>query len=106
IGIAGGADKVRYVTRELGFDVGIDHRDKDFASQLKSACPRGIDIYFENVGGKVWEAVFPLLNHFARVPVCGLIAQYNATRLPPGPDRTPNLLYNILFKRLTLSGFI
>ena len=62
----------------------------DFAAKLKAACPKGIDIYFENVGGKVWEAVFPLLNLFARVPVCGVIAQYNATELPRGPDQTPD----------------
>lgn len=106
IGIAGGKDKVRYITEELGFDVGLDHRADDFAEKLKAACPDGIDIYFENVGGKVWEAVFPLLNLFARVPVCGLIAQYNATGLPSGPDQTPRLLYNVLFKRLTLRGYI
>src|SRR6185503_9414184 len=68
IGIAGGPEKVRYITEELGFDVGLDHRAGDFAAKLKAACPKGIDIYFENVGGKVWEAVFPLLNFFARVP--------------------------------------
>ncbi|MBL8894774.1 MAG: NADP-dependent oxidoreductase [Rhizobiales bacterium] len=106
VGIAGGKDKVRYITEELGFDVGLDHRSDDFAAKLKAACPKGIDIYFENVGGKVWEAVFPLLNFFARVPVCGLIAQYNATALPPGPDQTPRLLSHILFKRLALRGFI
>lgn len=106
IGVAGGKEKVRYITEELGFDVGLDHRADDFAERLKAACPNGIDIYFENVGGKVWEAVFPLLNLFARIPVCGLIAQYNATGLPPGPDQTPRLLSHILFKRLTLRGFI
>jgi NADPH-dependent curcumin reductase CurA len=106
VGIAGGAEKVRYITEELGFDAGIDHRASDFTEKLKSACPKGIDIYFENVGGKVWQAVFPLLNFFARVPVCGLIAQYNATSLPPGPDQTPRLLASILFKRLTLRGYI
>lgn len=106
VGIAGGAEKVRYIVDELGFDAGIDHRASNFAEKLKAACPNGIDIYFENVGGKVWEAVFPLLNFFARVPVCGLIAQYNDASLPPGPDQTPNLLRNILFKRLTLRGYI
>ena len=80
VGIAGGADKVRYIVDELGFDAGIDHRARDFADKLKAACPKGIDIYFENVGGKVWEAVFPLLNLFARVPVCGLIAQLQRRR--------------------------
>jgi NADPH-dependent curcumin reductase CurA len=77
VGIAGGADKCRYVKEELGFDDCVDHRDPDFAAKLKAAGPKGIDVYFENVGGAVFEAVFPLLNGFARVPVCGLIAQYN-----------------------------
>jgi NADPH-dependent curcumin reductase CurA len=106
IGIAGGPEKARYVAEELGFDVGLNHRADGFAAKLKAACPKGIDIYFENVGGKVWEAVFPLLNFFARVPVCGVIAQYNATGLPPGPDHAPELLRAILVKRLTLRGFI
>ena len=79
VGIAGGTDKCRYVRQELGFDDCIDHRDPDLAAKLKDACPKGIDVYFENVGGAVFEAVFPLLNAFARVPVCGLIAHYNDT---------------------------
>jgi NADPH-dependent curcumin reductase CurA len=73
---------------------------------LKAACPNGIDIYFENVGGAVWDAVLPLLNNFARVPVCGLVANYNATALPEGPDRTPALMRMILTKRLRVQGFI
>ena len=79
VGIAGGKDKCDYVVKELGFDECLDHRDPDFAAKLKDACPKGIDVYFENVGGAVFEAVFPLLNAFARVPVCGLIAHYNDT---------------------------
>ena len=78
IGIAGGADKCRHVKDELHFDVAVDHRAPDFAQQLAAACPKGIDVYFENVGGAVWQAVLPLLNRFARIPVCGLIAQYSA----------------------------
>src|SRR5262249_34442444 len=66
----------------------------------------GIDVYFENVGGRVFDAVLPLLNPFARIPVCGLIAHYNATELPPGPDRVPTLLMTTLVKRLTFRGFI
>jgi NADPH-dependent curcumin reductase CurA len=73
---------------------------------LQQACPAGIDIYFENVGGAVFDAVLPLLNNFARIPVCGLIAHYNATQLPAGPDRVPLLMQQILVKRLTLRGFI
>lgn len=106
VGIAGGADKCRYLVEELGFDAAIDHRAADFAQRLAAACPRGIDVYFENVGGAVWNAVLPLLNDFARIPVCGLIAQYNEASLPAGPDRTPLLMRAILTKRLTLRGFI
>jgi NADPH-dependent curcumin reductase CurA len=106
VGIAGGPDKCRYVKDELGFDDCLDHRAPDFAARLKAACPKGIDVYFENVGGAVFDAVLPLLNPFARIPVCGLIAQYNATELPPGPNRLPLLMRNVLTKRLTVRGFI
>jgi NADPH-dependent curcumin reductase CurA len=105
VGIAGGAEKCAYVSGELGFDVAIDHRAKDFTAQLALACPDGIDVYFENVGGHVWEAVFPLLNDFARVPVCGLIAHYNneaAERF----DRLPGFMRAVLRKSLTVRGFI
>ena len=73
----------------------------DFAKQLEAACPKGIDVYFENVGGAVQQTVWPLLNDFARIPVCGLIAQYNATTPMPGPD-----MFSVLRKRLLLRGFI
>jgi NADPH-dependent curcumin reductase len=106
VGIAGGEKKCRYVLEELGFDACIDHRRGDFADALKAACPKGIDINFENVGGAVFDAVLPLLNTFARVPVCGLIAHYNATELPSGVDRIPLLMRQVLTKRLTLRGFI
>jgi NADPH-dependent curcumin reductase len=106
VGIAGGADKVCYITEELGFDVGIDHRAPDFPDRLRAAVPNGIDIYFENVGGHVWDAVFPLLNKFARVPVCGLIAHYNDTEPRENIDRLPVLMRSILSNRLTVRGFI
>ena len=106
IGIAGGEAKCRYVRDELGFDDCLDHHEPNLAERLKAACPKGIDIYFENVGGEVFNAVFPLLNDFARIPVCGLIAHYNATELPPGPDRLPLLMQQILTRRLTFQGFI
>jgi NADPH-dependent curcumin reductase CurA len=106
VGIAGGADKCKYIVDELGFDAAIDHRDPALAQKLAEACPKGIDVYFENVGGKVWDAVFPLLNEFARVPVCGIIAHYNDVAPPPGPDRTGMLMGAILRRRLTLRGFI
>ena len=106
VGIAGGPDKCRYVTEELGFDSCIDHRAPDFAACLAAACPKGIDVYFENVAGAVFEAVFPLLNPFARIPVCGLISMYNATSLSPGPILLPHLMRAALTKRLTFRGFI
>jgi NADPH-dependent curcumin reductase len=83
VGVAGGEKKCRYVKEELGFDACLDHRDPTLPGRLKEACPDGIDVYFENVGGKVFEAVLPLLNNFARVPVCGLIAHYNQAEPPP-----------------------
>ncbi|WP_225730243.1 MULTISPECIES: NADP-dependent oxidoreductase [unclassified Nocardia] len=105
VGIAGGPRKVAYL-RELGFDAAIDHRAPDFAEQLHAAVPDGIDVYFENVGGAVAEAVYPLLNTFGRVPVCGLIASYNATGAPTGEDRLPGFMRSILTKSLTVRGFI
>ena len=104
VGIAGGKDKCDYV-KELGFDDCLDHRDPDLAAKLKEACPKGIDVYFENVGGKVFEAVFPLLNAFARVPVCGLIAQYNDTE-PSVPKWASSMMRVVLTKRLNIRGFI
>ncbi len=106
VGIAGGAEKCRYVVDELGFDACIDHRSADFAQQLAAACDKGIDVYFENVGGAVFDAVLALLNARARVPVCGMIADYNATELPPGPDRLRLLTRTVLTKRIKMQGFI
>lgn len=110
IGIAGGRDKCDYVTRELGFDFCVDHRADDLPGHLKAACLKGIDVYFENVGGAVFDAVLPLLNAKARVPVCGLVALYNldvnATELPPGPDRLGLLMGTLLSKRIKMQGFI
>ncbi len=106
VGVAGGAEKCAYAVNELGFDKCIDHHADDFAKQLTDACPDGIDIYYENVGGKVFDAVLPLLNAHARIPVCGLVSQYNATELPDGKDRLGMLMGNVLSKRLTVKGFI
>jgi NADPH-dependent curcumin reductase CurA len=106
IGIAGGPEKCTHVVDTLGFDACIDYKADGFADALKAAVPRGIDIYFENVGGAVFDAVLPLLNACARIPVCGLISQYNATSLPDGPDRMNLLLGTILRKRMTMRGFI
>lgn len=106
VGIAGGEDKRQYL-ESIGFDVALDHRADDFAEQLRAAVPKGIDVYFENVGGKVFDAVVPLLNDFARIPVCGTIANYNSRgEVLPGPDRLPGFVSQILRQRLTLRGFI
>ncbi|UZW59706.1 NADP-dependent oxidoreductase [Lysobacter enzymogenes] len=106
VAIVGGEDKRRYALDELGFDVCLDRRDPDFAAQLAQACPDGIDVYFENVGGEVFDAVLPLLNIGARVPVCGIIAHYNDKTAPAGPDRVPQLMSAILQKRIKVQGFI
>ncbi|USD29348.1 NADP-dependent oxidoreductase [Pseudoalteromonas sp. SCSIO 43201] len=106
IGIAGGEEKCRYAESELGFDRCLDHRSDDLAEQLAQACPSGIDVYFENVGGKVFDTVLPLLNPSARIPLCGLISQYNATDLPSGPDRLSLLMATLLIKRIKMQGFI
>ena len=106
VGIAGGGDKCRYVINELGFDFCVDHRADDLPGHLEAACPQGIDVYLENVGGAVFDAVLQLFNSKARVPVCGLIAAYNATKLPPGPDRLGLLVGTLLRKRIRMQGFI
>ncbi|WP_111559033.1 NADP-dependent oxidoreductase [Paracoccus sediminilitoris] len=106
IGIAGGADKCSHVVDTLGFDACVDYKADSFADDLKAQATDGIDIYFENVGGAVFDAVLPLLNPSARIPVCGLISQYNATALPDGPDRMNYLMGQILRKRMTMRGFI
>jgi len=106
VGIAGGVDKCRYVVDDLGFDCCVDHRAEDLPGRLAAACPKGIDLYFENVGGAVFDAVLPLLNAKARIPVCGLIAAYNDTALPAGPDRLGLLVGTLLRKRIKMQGFI
>ncbi|MFT5895081.1 MAG: NADPH-dependent curcumin reductase CurA, partial [bacterium] len=106
VGIAGGAKKCNHVVDTLGFDACIDHTDPKFAEQLKDACPDGIDVYFENVGGKVLYAVLPLLNEFARMPVCGVVSWYNLTGLPDGPDFGPAIMGTILRMKVKVQGFI
>lgn len=101
VGVAGGAAKCEHVVKNLGFDACVDHKADDLRQRLAEACPDGVDVYFENVGGATQRAVWPLLNNFARVPVCGLIAQYNDTTPQPGPD-----LRSVLTKRMTVRGFI
>jgi NADPH-dependent curcumin reductase CurA len=106
VGIAGGATKCAFVKDVLGFDAVIDHRAAGLQDALAAACPQGIDVYFENVGGAVWQAVFPHLNQFARVPVCGLIADYNGTTSTPGDLTVAALMRSILTKSITIRGFI
>ena len=106
VGIAGGAEKCRFLVDELCFDAAADHRAPDFARQLARACPDGIDVYFDNVGGPVFETVLPLLNTGARVPVCGTIS---VNRDAPGPKAgapMQELLSATLVKQLRISGFI
>jgi len=106
VGIAGGARKCDFVANELGFDHAVDYKRVDFADALKAACPNGVDIYFENVGGAVFDAVFPLLNRFARVPVCGTVSEYNISERPVVADKMPALLLATLGKRLRIQGFV
>lgn len=106
VGIAGGKAKCDFVVRELGFDACLDHRG-DLNRQLDAACPEGIDVYWENVGGPVQAAVFPRFRDFGRMVMCGMIAQYNeapganAAGAPPGPNLGP-----VVRKRLRIQGFI
>jgi NADPH-dependent curcumin reductase CurA len=104
VGIAGGAEKCEWLTQELGFDAAIDYKaaGPDLRKQLKAACPQGVDIYFENVGGDILDTALSLMNNFGRVVVCGLISQYNATEAVPGPAN----FALVITKRLRIQGFI
>ncbi|MCW2867306.1 MAG: NADP-dependent oxidoreductase [Marmoricola sp.] len=106
VGIAGGEAKRQALLDEFGFDVALDHRSPTFAQDLAEAVPDGIDVYFENVGGSVAREVFKHVNLYARVPVCGLVADYNRTSAPEGPDRLPGFMGLVLRKILTVRGFI
>ena len=106
VGIAGGEEKRQTLLDEFGFDVALDHRSPTFAQDLKAAVPEGVDVYFENVGGPVAREVFKRMNLYGRVPVCGLVADYNATGTPEGPDRLPGFMKLVLRKSLTVRGFI
>ena len=106
VGIAGSTEKCEFAVKALGFDACVNHKDADFRDSLKTACPDGIDVYFENVGGMVFEAVISLLNFQSRIPVCGLIAHYNDTELPAGPNVLPKLMRVVLTQRVMLRGFI
>ena len=101
VGVAGGPDKCAFVTGELGFDACIDHRGAELGPALDAACPKGIDVYWENVGGAVQRAVFPRLNDFGRMVMCGMVAEYNDETPEPGPN-----LMAAVGKRLRIQGFI
>jgi NADPH-dependent curcumin reductase CurA len=101
VGVAGGTEKCEHVVKELGFDACVDHKQSDLTAALAAACPQGIDVYFDNVGGEVLKAVLRLINQNARIPLCGMIADYNATEPPPGPNLRP-----VLVKRALIKGFI
>ncbi len=101
VGIAGGAAKCEYVTRELGFDACIDYRGGDLHGQLAAACPNGVDVYFDNVGGEILDTLLRLLNPFARIALCGLISQYNEVE-KTGLKNVRSLLVD----RVRLQGFI
>ena len=106
VGIAGGVQKCQFIMEALGFDAAVDHR-ADLNAQLDAACPDGIDVYWENVGGAVQDAVFPRFRDFGRMVMCGMISQYNiapgadAAGAPPGPNLGP-----VVRKRLRIQGFI
>jgi NADPH-dependent curcumin reductase CurA len=101
VGIAGSADKCKWIKDELGCDAVINYREENLHKALKAACPNGIDMYFENVGGETLEAVLSLVNNFARIAACGMISQYNATE-PKGPRN----IATIIMRRVLMQGFI
>lgn len=101
VGVAGSAEKCRYVVDELGFDACVNYKTDDLVKALRASCPNGVDIYFESVGGAVFAAVLRVLNQGARIPLCGMISEYNATGNLPGPNLRP-----LLVKRAMIKGFI
>jgi NADPH-dependent curcumin reductase CurA len=101
VGIAGGPDKCFFAQDFLGFDDCVDHQTIDLQGALAAACPHGIDVYWENVGGDIQQAAFNLLNPFARVVMCGMVSQYNEAEFPPGPN-----LGFVVGKRIHMQGFI
>ncbi len=101
VGVAGSPAKCRYVVDELGFDACVNYKTDDLVPALRAACPGGIDIYFENVGGAVFAAVLRVINRGARIPLCGMISEYNATGNPSGPNLRP-----LLVQRALIKGFI
>jgi hypothetical protein len=106
VGVAGGKAKCDYVVDELGFDACVDYKAGDLFSGLSEACPNGVDVYFDNVGGEILKAALRLVTPHARVPLCGLISQYNATEPPPGPNWGPLLINRVLVKGFIISDHL
>ncbi len=102
VGIAGGAEKCRYVVEELGFDAAIDYKGQDVGTELRRHCPNGIDVYFDNVGGEILDAALAQLARHARVVICGAISQYNAT----GGTRGPSNYMSLLVNHASMTGFV
>jgi hypothetical protein len=102
VGLAGSADKCSWVTNDLGFDACINYKTEDVAARLKATCPRGIDVYFDNVGGAILDAVLGLIAQRARIVLCGAISMYNNVELPPGPKNYVALM----IQRARMEGFI
>jgi NADPH-dependent curcumin reductase len=101
VGVAGSSEKCRYVIDQLGFDACINYKTDDLVPALGAACPAGVDVYFESVGGAVFAAVLRVINRGARIPLCGMISEYNATEIPGGPNLRP-----LLVQRALIKGFI
>jgi NADPH-dependent curcumin reductase CurA len=103
VGIAGGKDKCHWLTSELGFDMAVDYKDGALFKALRAAAPKGIDVYFDNVGGDILEACLPQMNNYGRIACCGAISQYDGAPSAHGPRGVPGL---IVVKRLVMQGFI
>jgi len=103
VGIAGGRDKCSWLTSELGFDAAVDYKDGAVFKALRAAAPKGIDVYFDNVGGDILEACLPQMNNHGRIACCGAISQYDGVPSAHGPRGVPGL---IVVKRLLMQGFI
>jgi len=101
VGVAGSDDKCRFVVDDLGFDACVNYKTADLRGALADACPSGVDVYFDNVGGAVLAAALRILNRGARIPLCGMISEYNATETQPGPNLRP-----LLVSRAMIKGFI
>ncbi|MGK2871766.1 MAG: NADP-dependent oxidoreductase [Alphaproteobacteria bacterium] len=106
VGIAGAPEKCAFAVEALGYDACTSHHSPALVADLRAACPKGIDVYFENVGGKVFDAVFPQMNNFSRLVLCGGISNYNVTAPPQGPDRTSMVMMGMIGRRMKASGFV